>query len=495
MITCLTLVAVFFPFALSATSTTPHGYTHLHYHHFHELRTGPLGHVAHNHDDDRAPFLDGTLRVTGLYEQMLSSTAAGRFVGTQPSDGEYTFIHINTAASVAANQADTTNNLFVHADPDGGGNDLTTKLTSKPSYTFYGLQLDYDQYLPILGGWYLGLQMPIVDCRTNLNIAAVDSTQHTPGDLLTYFAGLYYSDTAKRAQEKLTHGIFDTVNRQYSGASQINVGLRKVLWCTSRIQFDTTLHLTIPMISPTKSTHLFAPTLGSNGHWDTGISGHAGFKLWNKYNNSMSINARGFAGYTLGAKEQRTVALHPTLTVAPFGHYALLTSTQATADTALRPAANLLSQNITITPGFHYEATGTLNWRGKELGIELGYTFNGREAESAGSFTWSDDTYAVAGSAYDTSQTFAAQSETENALVSIATAQGGGHTYLQKADLSIDQALLPRITAHQIWATATYATYLGSLPFHLRAGISGNVAGNTWRGRAFSAWASAQLTF
>lgn len=495
MFTRLIALITLLPLALTATSTVPHGYTHLHYHHLHELRTGPMSHVAHTHDNDRAPFLDGTLRVTGMYEQMLSSTAAGRFVGTQPSDTSYTFAHINTAASVTAKQADATNNLFVHADPDGGGNDLTTKLNAKPSYTYYGVQLDYDQYLPVFGGWYLGLQMPIVDCRTNLNIAAIDGTQYSPGDLLTYFAGLYHSDTSKRAQEKLAHGIFDSTQRQYSGASQINVGLRKVLWHTTRLQFNTTLHLTMPMISPTNSTHLFAPTLGSNGHWDAGVSAHAGLQLWNRYQNTMAINVRGSLGYGLSAKEQRTIGLHPTVTVAPFGHYALLTSTQATADTALRPAANLLSQKITITPGWHYEATGMLSWRGKNLQVELGYTLSGREAESAGSFTWSDNTYAIAGSAYDTAQTFAAQVAIDNALTPIATSQGASHTYLQTADLSTTQALMPATTAHLVWGSLTYATHLGSLPFHVRAGISGNVAGNSWLGRAFSAWASAQLTF
>ena len=112
-----------------------------------------------------------------------------------------------------------------------------------------------------------------------------------------------------------------------------------------------------------------------------------------------------------------------------------------------------------------------------------------------GVFTWADNTYAIAGSAYNTAETFASQLATENALTPIASSLGASHTYLQKADLSTAQALMPATTAHLVWSSLACATHLGPLPFHVRAGISGNVAGNSWLGRAFSAWASAQLTF
>ena len=114
------LLAALLPLSLVA-ATPPHGYTHLHYHAHHELRTGPFHHSGHLHNGT-APLLDGMLRVTGFYEQMLANDTAGRFLGVQPSNTQYTLAHINTAATVAAKQADATNNFFIHADPASAEN-------------------------------------------------------------------------------------------------------------------------------------------------------------------------------------------------------------------------------------------------------------------------------------------------------------------------------------------------------------------------------------
>ena len=120
------LITLLIPACLHAS--TPHGYTHLHFNAHHELYTGP----AHNHHhlhNGAAPLLDGTLRITGFYEQMLAHSDTGRFIGVQPNNTEYNLVHINTAATVAAKHADAPNNFFIHADP-GSANNLNVVLNA-----------------------------------------------------------------------------------------------------------------------------------------------------------------------------------------------------------------------------------------------------------------------------------------------------------------------------------------------------------------------------
>lgn len=474
----------------AAASSLPHGYTAIRQDSHHRLRTGPHNQLRHLHQQ-RPAFFDGTLHLTGLIERQFKSSDTGRFLGTQPNNTSYTLAHINTAATVAAKQADATNNLFVHADP-AGANDMSVTFTAKPSRTLYGLLATYEQYIPLFGGWYVGAQTALVDNHADLNIEKVNSTAMAPGDLPGFFAGHYYSDTAKRRQEKLKYNQFDTHSIQRGGISNIDLWLRKPFLSANRALLDLRLLISMPTISPVSSQYLYTPTLGSNGHWEVGSELHAALEIWRRRKTAIAFNLHGYLGYTLSKKEPRIPGISSAYTVAPFGQYALLTNKTNTGGQALQPAANLLHQEIRITPGLSYEGTGSISWQGENLHVLLGYTFHGKEGETAGSWHWYDDTYAIAGAAYNTENSFAGQ--TAN-VVKMVDAVGSEHTYVQKSDLDINKALLPPHELHTFWLQLSYSRTVGALPLSGHIGIAGTAAGSSWQGHNLSGWASMRVSF
>lgn len=480
------LAVLALPFTLNAATPTLH--THLHHHSHHELQTGPLSHTNHSHDSE-SPFLDGTLQISGFYEQRLGSADAGRFLGTQATNTEYNFVHINTAVTVAARDADATNNHFVHNTP-GVDNDLNVKFTAKPSRQVYGTLFSYEQYIPLFGGWYVGAKMALADYRTDLNLKQVGRTAAQPGDLPNFFSGHYYSDTSARAQTNLNYNRFDIHEHQRGGVSQIDVWGRRQFFGAHRFKLNGSVHITVPILSPAGAQNLYAPTMGSNGHWVAGAQLHSNIEVWRRDDHCITVDLRGYTSYSLPEKEERVLAVNSALTVAPFGHYALLTHASATANTALVPAANLLRKNISITPGIAYELTGSATWHGEKWRITVGHTYHGSGAESAGSFRWNDDTYAIANASYDTSAAFNA-TNTEG----LTDAAGNTHTYLQRTDLDKTKAVLPSYHLHTSWVQASYATRIGSIPVSLRTGTAGTVSGTSWQAHPMSAWACARISF
>ena len=355
--------------------------------------------------------------------------------------------------------------------------------------------MSYEQYIPLFGGWYLGISAPLADCTTDLNLTLVNRDASSPGDLTSYFAGYYYSETTQRAQAKLDYNRFDVYSNQRGGISQIDLKLRKKIISSRRIAINLSAYATVPTIEPSTANHLCAPTLASNGHWRTGASVSAELIAWKRTTGTLSVQAQGYAGYTFGASEERVLSIRNTLDVWPFGHYSLLANSSATAHTPLQPAANLLTKRMTITPGISHELSGSVSWRGKQLQIDAGYIYHARQAESGGSWQWEENRFALAGSAYDTSTPFASQKSTENALVTLTESDGKTHTHLRRSDLSLDKALLPACHGHTLWSEMRYHTRMRILPLSACAGIAATVAGSGWLGQNISAWASFNLEF
>jgi hypothetical protein len=332
--------------------------------------------------------------------------------------------------------------------------------------------------------------MVLADYQNNINLTQVGRTATQPGDLPNYFSGHYYSDATKRAQSNLDYNRFNVHEQQRGGTSQIDVWGRRQFFSNNRFKLNGTVHVTIPTISPVVAQNLYAPTMGSNGHWVAGMQLHTNIEAWRRDDNCITVDLSGYASYSLAEKEERVLGISSALTVAPFGHYALLTHASATANTALVPAANLLRKNITVTPGASYELTGSTTWHGEKWRITVGHTYYTHNAESAGSFKWNDDTYAIAGAAYDTSQAFDVSNVDD-----LTDAIGTTHTYLQRTDLDVNKALLPSYHLHTSWTQVSYATTLGSIPITLRAGAASSLAGSGWQAHPLSAWGCARVSF
>ncbi|MGD1997767.1 MAG: hypothetical protein PVJ92_02515 [Candidatus Dependentiae bacterium] len=474
-----------------ASAAAPHGYTVLHHRHHADLRTLPLTNV---HDGtEKGEFLDGTLQVTGFYEQLLTSKKVGKFLGVAPTNTEYNLVHIAPDTVVAAKGADAINNHFVHADPTAPANTAAVKLQLSPSYIYYGALPSLDLKLPFWSNWYVGAQLPVADCRTNVHRAEKQASSSNPGELLNYFAGTYASEASTHRQEKIGTGIFDATLKQQSGMPHVDVWLRKELFTWPRLAIHGKALLTVPLIEPAGATHLHGPTLGSNGHWAASGQLRAVIKVWEKYSKAVELHAGADLRYVLGAKEQRIMPLSTDVVAHPFGHYALLTHVTHAANEPLVPAINRLTKKVMVTPGLQYEMHSSLRYRTLRWQLEAGYTFVHEAAESLGSFKWEDDTYRLAGSTYNTTQSYAAQTGVGNAFTAVALQNGSSHTFLQKTDLAPARAGHPERELHTMWGQIVYRVKNKYAPLSFHAGIAGTASGSSFVGHALSAWGGIQL--
>jgi len=467
-------------------------HTYLSHPKHHDLRTGLLSFPLTPSPQHTSSLLNSSLQVSGFYEQIWHSRTVGALLSNAPSTATYNFVRIGTSASVTAGTADAVNNYFVHNDP-AVANTLSTQLSIAPSYHCYGALFTYDQYVPLFSGFHLGAQLPLVDCRTNIHLIEENKTQNSTGELLNYFAGTYSSDTAKRAQTALLYVKFDVYEHQLGGASHLDLWMRKRLFSLPRLTLDGRMLLTVPLISPTSGHYLMPSTIGSNGHWIVGADLAAKTLLWGSEENRLMLHARVHGHYVAGTKEKRVIPLLSTRDQSPFGHYALFTNKNSSANDTLVPAANLLAKNISITPGFQYETTGLIEYRHNSVSFLGGYTYAHHTKESLGSFKWTDDTYAIAGSAYDTTQTFAAQELTANALVPITTNSGASHTYVQKADLDKTKAEQLERTLHTFWFQASHHIKIYTGTVSAQVGFAGTVSSSSFHGYPLSVWGSLSL--
>ena len=384
----------------TATAAIPHGHTALYHRHLADMHGTPMAHLTPH--IDKGQLLDGTIQVSGFYEQLLASKEVGKFLGVAPTNTEYNLVHIAPDTVVTAKGADAINNYFVHSDPTAPANTASTKLQLSPAYSYYGALVTADMHLPFWSGWYVGAQLPVVDCRTHMHRAQKQGGAGNAGELLNYFAGVYGSEASTHRQEKIAYGLFDNTRKQQSGAPHLTTWLRKQLLSFPRAAVSGRLLVTVPFDGPASARQLAGPTLGSNGHWTLGGELSSEVKLWNKGGKRVDLLLRGQLRYVASAKEERTVPLSTTLVAHPFGQYALLTHVTQAAHEALVPAVNRLTQNITVTPGTQYELSGGLRYSSSRWQLEGGYSLQHESAETLGSFKWLDDTYRLAGSAYNT---------------------------------------------------------------------------------------------
>jgi|GEM_PF-4773093 len=484
---CIYLLSLFFlPLSTYAGRTFINQFRH------HDVQTGALCYGTHTHGESIAPLFDGSLRVTGFYEQMLQSKTVGSVLGYAQPNARHNFALINTQAVVSSEQADAVNNFFVHADTSTN-NTLSTAISMAPSTHSYGAIVSYEHYIPLLSSWYVGIQLPLVESRRKLNLSFPDAPLYTPGELLNYFGGAYGSDTAGRAQEKVEHLIFDMHEAEKSGPGQVQLTLRKHLYKNSRITVDIRGECIIPLMSPATTSLLYAPTIGTNGHYQVGATATASFLGWNGTSHCFGAEVRAHAAYCFGCYEDRVIPFGTHIAQHPLGHYALLTHVASRANDKLIPASHVFTQSCLVTPGVQLEGTGACIYKHNDWQWSAGYTYAYADAESVSLPTWSDGGYALAGSQYTTTASYSSQSSSADAIAPITTVDGSTHTNISATDFDATLSGAPQTHAHTMWVQGTYAFKLSALTCYFSMGASCVALASDHVGMPISAWGGLTL--
>ena len=387
----------------------------------------------------------------------------------------------NSIAIIADADIDVWDRFLIHSNA-AGETTIDADFNLNPKQEVYGMRIDFFGFLnnPIPNSFFK-ISAPITYIENHLNSKYNTDTPDANGDKISdFFLGKKVNDgVATDLQEQLTYGEIDSTNKNAFGIADIDVhfGYRLIDNKKNRVYISGLI--TIPTGNRPKGEFMFEPIYGNGNHVGIGLEIDGQMRLWKKENH------KGFLGfalkhkYTMDGTEKRLIPLN--LADYPFAHYYLAQKIGATANTALLPAANILTQNVTIRPGNSVEGFIGFKFKTKKFLIDTGYNLHIKEKENISLKTaWIDDVYAIAKEDYDTTQVFDDASE----LVKI-----------NNDILDLNGAVTPNQLSHKLFASLGYNFNLTKNPSHIGIGVAYELASNNYELEGYEFWIKGSRSF
>jgi len=368
----------------------------------------------------------GQLQIAGFYSDSESENALGRYFG----------INNKSTIDFGANASDTSTSNVTQIKKDidelymlhwrtltlAEANDVNAaKITTSlmPDQSAYGLRLDfYHNCDKIISGLYWYVNMPLVHIKQDVHVTTglSDTTfSDYTNDFVKYLKGAFlgWPDSSAAPtvithnfQEKLTHAKY--AGRQTEiGIADIDLALGYKIFNTKKYDLGLAVALTIPTGNKPTGEYLFEPIVGNGHHVALGADLNGQFTLFGNRCHNLKANMYGKFRYLFESNEKRTLSLRrPDGTIINWGQYYLLGRNNPVAG-ALIPAANILTQNVSVRPGAQFDGVLGLQYNFRGFVFDLGYNFYARETEKVSlRDAIEEDTYAIAARNFDTAVAF-----------------------------------------------------------------------------------------
>ena len=458
----------------------------------------------------------GSLQATGFYQASTNKTDLGKYFGKynsatgptakNPYAGQIQdFIDVRDRPVPSA----INNEAAFLLDPDymihdyrgNIGSTLKVKGTFRPKQTSYGIRLDYHQKLDKLAkGLYFKVAAPIVHIKNDLGLCYTgDKVKQklpwttTDVTLASYLAG---NVCITGTQQKLTHAKI-CGSDSTTGVADVKVTLGYNFLYKEHKHFGVRTSLVIPTSATPDGVKLFEAELGLRGHWAMGLGIDGAFELWQHGNKSLEFVGALDGLYMLPETEKRTLgfkyadnlgpnALNGANAISagklvPMGWYML---GGQSGKKEVFPLANVLTQDVTVRPGWQVEGVANLAFNWKDFTFDLGYNLFAKERESVMEKCWADDTYSRAAWDYDPANDFSLSYDFYNV------------GWIQREHLITEVAATPVYVTHKIFGGATYAFNEWEYPFMMGIGASWEFSQGTNSALdGYALWAKVALTF
>lgn len=435
----------------------------------------------------------GNLEVVGFYGQNTNKSDTGKYFGVTEKN-QFNLLTAANANTISASVLDPA--YIIHwfnasaytAAADGAG--LTLKLD--PESTHYGVDLAYHQDLSkIVNGLYLMVILPIQHVENDPKLSITELRAGAPisrDNLINYFKGIYEQTNAgaSNAQEKLQYG---KINGKHSatGVADIDVTLGYNFLKKETYHMGINLGISIPTGKEPTGEYMFEPLYGSK-HFGLGGGLHAGARIWGDEEHNFKLAFAANYRYLFQASEKRTLGLKD----RNWGQYYLLNKAALVNTLLLKPAANVLTQNVDVTPGSQLDGILGLAYNKGGFTVDLGYNMYFKESESVKiKDAWNETTYGIAARNWDHGTAIGAG---DAGLCDDNKALNAGG-YITKADLKTSNAATDSQFTHSIYGGLGYAFKNWEYPLMLGLGgkyefASKNSALEGWQG-----WIKAGLSF
>lgn len=428
---------------------------------------GTTWHTQINLPDDNKDKFGGSLQVVGFYQENTNEEDLGKYFGF--NNERTLFIGRNGDANVDIDKRhllhdsqgarDATNLLF------------TGSINLDMKHEAAGIRIDYYQGLDgLIKGLYFKVRAPIIWQENTSNIGLEGSVTAsinagaTTVAINNYFAGNITQNAGVDAQAALTHAKIVGSDSDTSLAD-IDVVLGWNFWEEKKNHSGINLGITIPTSNTPKGEYIFEAQTGNRNHWGMGAGFDTKISVWTNEDQALEFDAVLDWRYLFEDTEKRTLGLRG----KNWGQYFMI---GAVGTAGVRPAANVLTQNLDVRPGNQVDARFGLAYRTGDFTADLGYGLYARESERVKiKDSFNESLYGYAGDTYDASAAFAA-TDIPIATVTIGNTQPGNAsgTTLVTSDLDIEPATTPSIVTHKVYGGLGWAWNKWSTPVMIGIG-------------------------
>jgi len=288
------------------------------------------------------------------------------------------------------------------------------RLNWSPKRKSYGVYLAWDQsFENIAKGLRARIIVPIVDAQTSMNpddstavASHIPATDGTSGATLRdYFSGQLtkgVSTSSQVNQKALKRGKI--ANDYVHAFGLADIELRLDWQCYTHEKFSCPLGSSIQLQAgnAVSNEFLFEPTIGARGHVATGLNGGLQIHAFKNKDVTVRVDLLGDMKYFFEGTERRLVSVYDKTdnVVMPASPYRLVMRNKYAS---VQPAANVMSLDHTVAPGFQLDALLGVSTAWKSWTIDVGYNLYWHQEEKLSlkkNDTWVDDEYAFAHNHY-----------------------------------------------------------------------------------------------
>ena len=440
-------------------------------------------------DDSTKERLATKLQKTAFYKQTHEESELGEVFGAHGRN----WISIGLATSAAEGTVDVENNLILHHQANA--NVLAGKIFFEPRQVAHGVRVDTVLYLDnFFKGLYFKNNIICKYVKNNLRVHIEDEQvgaitnenlrlkEILNGTTLTRISLSDQQDALLFA--KLTGPLSRTGLENLE--SCIGIRLMKKGRFTGGLNFAW---ITPTGDRRTTGEFLWEPKLGSE-HWGLGGGIEAKVKLWSDEDQSLRLSLEGNYRYLLKETEKRTLGLKGLLTTDYYNehilsHYYLLGRLN---HRGLFPAANVLTQEVDVTPGSKIDAIACFNYKHNNLCIDFGYNLFWKDSESVSlKHPWQNNVIGLASPTYDAN-------EVKDPLFKAANLRSGT-SWISSSNIDTHVAETPSILSHTIFGGIGYLLEVFDLPFMVGTGAAYEIGDGRSASDAFSLWLKTGVSF
>jgi hypothetical protein len=430
----------------------------------------------------------GNIQATGFYQESNNEYNLGQYFGYRDT----VVNQIRDFVSVVDDEYfDGIWDAYVTHDYVGGNVVPRGNVGFSPRTYAYGMRLDLHQEFK---RFFVRASTAIVQAKTNLgygargNLTNATKTGIVGKNLIDFFTGNLEQTEQYDQQEKLTYAKFSG-SQNNSGLADVDVCLGYNMFERNDIHLDFGMLVTIPTGNEAKGEFLFEPIYGNGDHFAFGGFLDSKIRLWDDERDSIELLFSANLKYLFDNTQKRTIGIKDSdLNPIPYGHYYL---GGKSGKTQLFPLANVLTRDLKIEPGIHFEALVALLLRAGNFTFDIGYDLFVADKEKVKlKRSWVNDTYAIANPTCRTDAPFDLDGDDGQ-----DPSQPYAEQKIQSQHIDLKPASTPTRLTNKVYAACGYAFSKCQVPFILGCGVSYECTVRNTAPEGYALWGKLAVLF